>query len=39
MHDIQSCEEDLKKSQQIEMDDDWTTPSTDKRMEEKVEIL
>jgi hypothetical protein len=36
MHGIQSFEEALKKSQKIEIDDDWPIPSIDKRMEEKL---
>lgn len=39
MHDIQSYEEALKKAQQIEMNDDETMLSSNKKVEEKLEML
>lgn len=39
MHDIQSYEEALKKAQQIETNDDETMLSSDKKVEEKLEML
>jgi hypothetical protein len=29
----------LKRAQQIEIDDDWPTPSIDKNMEENIEMI
>lgn len=39
MHENITYEEDLKKTQWIEFDNDWSTPLVDWRLEEKIEMM
>lgn len=39
MHEFLTCEYDLKKSQQVESNDDFHTSSIDQRIEENLEMM